>query len=88
MKNKVDELIKKLENNKDVVILSGYDSDNPGFNYYHSITGTYKEKYFCIYTYKVKGYSPDFEISENITEKTNDFKKFLETLTELKFTLV
>ena len=87
MKTKVDELIKKLDNNKDVVILSRYNSDNVGFDYFHHIIGRYKEYYFAIYLFKSKEYDPKNEISERVTDNLQEFKEFLETLTDLKFTL-
>jgi len=86
MKNQVNELIKKLENHKDVIITFKYKSESPSFNYYYTLTGKYKGDYFMIYLYKVKDYEPNFEISANVSDNLEYFQEFLKTLTNLKFT--
>ena len=87
MIDQVQELIKKLENHKDVIITFKYKSESPSFNYYYSLTGKYKGHYFMIYLYKVKDSEPDFEISPNVFDNLEEFQEFLKTLTNLKFTL-
>ena len=87
MIDQIEDLIKKLENHKDVIITFKYKSESPSFNYYYSLTGKYKGDYFMIYLYKVKDYEPDFEISANVSNNLEEFQEFLKTLTNLKFTL-
>ena len=83
----IDQVIKKLENHKDVIITFKYKSESPSFNYYYNLTGKYKGDYFMIYLYKAKNYKPDFEISPNVSDNLEEFQEFLKTLTNLKFTL-
>ena len=87
MIDQIEDLIKKLENHKDVIITFKYKSESPSFNYYYSLTGKYKGDYFMIYLYKVKDSEPDFEISPNVFDNLEEFQEFLKTLTNLKFTL-
>ena len=83
----IDQVIKKLENHKDVIITFKYKSEIPSFNYYYNLTGKYKGDYFMIYLYKAKNYKPVFEISSNVSDNLEEFQEFLKTLTNLKFTL-
>ena len=81
----IDQVIRKLENHKDVIITFKYKSESPIFNYYYSLTGKYKGDYFMIYLFKLVGNSPDYEISPNVTDESSKLHTFLKTLTLLKF---
>jgi len=86
MKNQVKKLISKLILQKEIKQVSVYRG-RYSFEYYFDVDGYYQGSYFLIYAIKPLLGKPSFTISTNVSKNPENFKKFLETLTELKFTL-
>jgi hypothetical protein len=86
MKDKVEALLGKLKDNKDVEYLNVYeDKRDKVLNFYYNVTGKYKDNYFMIYMNKFAGHEVEYTITSQVTNNPKDFKTFLQTLSNLEF---
>ncbi|QQV90459.1 hypothetical protein Harreka1_52 [Olleya phage Harreka_1] len=85
MKKETEKLIEKLVFDTDIEHLHCYDGSDCDYDVYNHITGFYNYNYFVLLVYRKRSVKR-IEIVKT-SKKPEELKEYLDSLTELKFTI-
>ena len=86
METQIKKLIKALENNPDIEGLDFYNPENDDYwDFYYHIIGFYNDNYFSLSIRK--NHFTHVEIAKKVTDNIKELNIYLDSLTELKFTI-